>query len=211
MKFIRTSLLGLLALPLAAQSSGFNVGASLIFAPKQYFGSYDKAVHNNTGFVLDAGYDLNVYHTDVPARLTLSYINMPGKVDSYGMKTSLQSVQFAGDVFLQTPIPELRGLVGLSFNRYSMSNSSTNKFPSQGGVSGENWNPGDYNHHYPFRDCKGIKFGYRMGLEYAFSKQWSADVVLQQTELAGHSNSDPLLRKGGIDPSWLQLGFHFKF
>jgi len=211
MKFIRTSLLGLLALPLAAQSSGFNVGASLILAPKQYFGSYDKAVHNNLGFVLNAGYDLNVYHTDVPARLTASYANMPGKATDYGMKTSLQSLQLAGDVFLQTSLPELRGLVGLSVNRYYVSNSSTNSFPSEGGPKGENWVPSDYNHHYPFRDCKGYKFGYRVGLEYAFSKTLSADVVLQQTELAGHSNSDPLVRVGGVNPSWLQFGFHFKF
>jgi hypothetical protein len=199
MNFIRTSLLGLLALPMAAQSTGINVGAALIVAPKEYFGSYDKAVHNTIGGIINVGYDFNFYQTDVAGRATLSFASMPGKEDN-GLKTSLNSVQLAGDVFLQTPLQELRGVVGISLNEYSASFSGT-----------EDWQSSDSDRHFAFKDCKGLKFGYRLGIEYSFSKALSGEILIQQTELAGHSISDNFVRRGGVNPAWMQLGVHYQF
>ena len=199
MNFIRTSLLGLLALPLAAQSTGFNAGGALIVAPKEYFGAYDKAVHNTIGYVLNVGYDFNFYQTDVAGRATLSYNAMPGKEDN-GLKTSLNSVQLAGDVFMQTSLPELRGVFGLSINTYSATFSGI-----------EDWQTANSERHFAFRSCKGIKLGYRLGFEYAFNKSISGELLLQQTELAGKSIDDQYIRRGGINPSWLQLGVHYHF
>jgi hypothetical protein len=200
MNFIRTSLLGLLALPLAAQSTGFNVGGALILAPEEYFGSYEKAVHNNAGALINVGYDFNFYHTDIFGRGTLSFATMPGGEDN-GLKTSLSSVQLAGDVFLPTAIQNLHGVVGVSINYYSASFSGT-----------ESWDPNDVEHHFAFKDIEGLKLGYRLGLEYSFSKSLSGEILMQQTELAGHTIAgDTFIRRGGINPAWLQLGVHYHF
>lgn len=200
MNFIRTSLLGLLALPMAAQSSGFGVGGALIVAPKQYFGAYEKVTHNTFGFIVNGSYDTTVYQTDVPARLTVGVGFMPGK-EEYGLKTSLTQFQVAGDILLQTSVEGLHGVVGISVNYYSASFAGTEST----GVTG------DPRYNFPFKDCKGTKFGYRLGLEYAFNKSWSGELMMQQTELAGHSISDNAVRRGGINPAWLQLGVHYKF
>ena len=199
MNFIRTSLLGLLALPLAAQSSGFNASGALILAPSEYFESYSKAVNSSTGLLVNVGYDFNVYQTDVGGRATLGFGYMPG-TEKNGLKTSLTLVQLTGDIFLPTPAEGLRGVVGLSIDHWSASFSGT-----------ENWQPADVDHHFPFKDIKGLKGGFRLGLDYVVNKSVSAELVLQQTELAGHNGQDSFVRTGGINPAWLQLGVRYQF
>lgn len=200
MNFIRTSLLGLLALPLAAQSTGFNVGASVITAPAGYFDSYSKVTNNDIGFIINAGYNTHVYETEIAARGTLSIGFMPGK-DDHGLKTSLMQYQLAGDIFLDTALPELRGVVGLSINSYSASQSGT-----------EGTDKGNAATNFPFKTCSGLKLGYRLGFEYAVNKQIAVEALLQQTELAGSQIAgDDRTRKGGINPAWLQLGVHYNF
>jgi hypothetical protein len=195
MKSIRPFLLALLALPLAAQSSGFSVGGGLIAG----LDSYKKAVNSNTGFGVNAAFDTVVHGTDVPIRLQVGLDSMPGKATN-GLKTSLTHVQLASDLLVDTGVSGLRGLAGLSLNSYSASFSGT-----------ESTSASDASHHFPFKDVKGIKLGLRLGLEYAFDKAWSGEVVLQQTELAGQDKSDPLVRVGGVNPAWLQVGVRYRF
>ena len=122
---------------------------------------------------------------------------------------------------IQTSIPALRGIVGLSLNKYSakfegveIANIDQNVL----GV-GSNGQPittvddhrTEPEHHFPIRDTGGLKGGFRLGFEYSFNKSLSADVIFQQTELAGQNTSDPVQRAGGVNPSWLQVGVHYSF
>ena len=210
MNFIRTSLLGLLALPLAAQSTGFSAGGGLILAPsKQLFGSYEKAVHNKVGFDLNGAYDFKLYQTDVDARATLTAASMPGKATAYGLKTSLTLVQLSGDIFLSLGSENVRGLFGFSVNSYSASFSGKENTTDRAAAT----------QHFPFKDCSGLKMGFRVGVDYAITKSFSTEVIFQQTELAGSdlseqtnlTNSSPFVRAGGISPSWLQFGVRYHF
>lgn len=195
MNLARTCMLGLLALPLAAQSTNFSAGGALIYG----LDSYKKAVNNTTGLTLNLGYDTSVYKSGIPARLTFGVGLMPGK-ERNGLKTSLTLIQLAGDILIQTEVEGLRGIVGLSVNSYSA------KFSGY-----ESPAVFDAEHHFPFRDAKGLKGGVRLGLEYSFSKRWSGQALLQTTELAGRQRYDPLIRQGGINPAWLEFGARYRF
>jgi len=195
MNVVRTCMLGLLALPLAAQTTNFSAGGALILG----LDSYKKAVNNATGFMFNGGWDTTVYKSGIPARLSLGVGLMPGK-ESNGLKTSLTLVQLSGDILIDTDIRDLRALVGLSLNQY------TAKY-----AGAESPSTFDADHHFPFRDCKGIKGGLRLGLEYTFTKQITGEALFQMTELAGRQRTDTLIRKGGINPGWLQFGARYKF
>ncbi len=124
---------------------------------------------------------------------------MPGK-DLNGLKTSLTLVQLAGDLLVDTRVQGLRGVLGLSVNSY------TARFSGQ-----ESPSVYDVDHHFPFHDAKGLKGGLRVGLEYAFNRRWTGQALFQTTELAGRDRYDPLIRRGGINPGWLEFGFRYQF
>ena len=192
---LRTFLLGLLVLPLAAQSPGFSLTGGVILAND----SLKKATHNSTGFILAGDWGTQVWGTQVDARLGLLGASFPG-MEKNQLKTSLTLLQAHGDLVITTGLPALTGLVGLSFNSYAM---------SRAGI--ESTTPKDVDHHFPIRDAKGLKLGLRLGLNYAFSKQLSGELMFQQTELAGKDLSDPMLRQGGINPSWFELDVRWHF
>lgn len=195
MTFVRTFLMGLLALPLAAQSTNFSVGGSVLLG----LDSYKKAVNSNLGFMIDGGWETTLLKSGVPARVTLGAAFMPGK-DLNGLKTSLTDIQLAGDILLDTGVERLRGLFGISLNRYTARYSgeeSTSLF--------------DVDHHFPFHDVNGIKGGLRLGLEYAFTSRLAGQVIFQNTELSGRERSDPLIRKGAVNPAWIQFEGRYRF
>jgi hypothetical protein len=199
MNRIRISLLAMLALPLAAQDTGFSAGGGFIVAPKSYFGGYDKAVNNTLGYYVNGAYKMGTTDSKIAGRAGLTIGFMPGK-ERDGLKTSLTLYQVSGDLVIQTSIPSLSGVVGVSVNSYSASFSGV-----------ESQTADDTVHHFPFKNCKGIKGGLRLGLEYSFTKHLSGDLLFQQTELAGQVASDSFKRAGGINPAWLQLGLSYKF
>lgn len=202
MRILRYPLVALMVLPLGAQ--GLSVTGSWI----QSLDSLKKVTNASTAYLVGADCDLHFVGTDVPVRVGGSIADMPGK-EKFGLKTSLVLYQVHGDLFLQTGLPALRGLVGLSLNTYSMTKSGT-----------ENTDDAlDVDHHFPVGDAKGVKFGFRLGLEYRLSTRWYLELLLQQTELAGKDLSGDikapdgteLVRQGGINPAWLQLGVTYRF
>lgn len=201
MKLAKLSLLSLLALPLAAQSTGFSVGGALIYAPKAYFGALDKVTHNDSGFLITGAYTLKASDSDVAGRVSVSYATLPGKAHgALGLSTDLNLLQLSGDVIFPTSVSNLSGVVGLSLNSYSVKNSGV-----------ESATASDVDNHFPVKDGKGLKGGFRVGVEYAFTKAVKAEILLQQTELGGQNAHDPVLRIGGVNPSWLQLGVSYSF
>lgn len=193
---IRTFLLGALVLPLAAQESTFTVGGALINGLE----SLKKATNNGTAFLVGADYNTVVWSTQVPARIGLSFAAMPGS-ERYGLKTSLNLIQIHGDILLDGPTAAWHPVLGLSLNKYSMSRSGNENLDDST----------DVNHHFPVRDVKGMKVGFRVGLDYAVNNKWTVELMFQQTELAGKDTVDPYVRQGAINPGWIELGARFKF
>jgi hypothetical protein len=204
--FLRTSLLGLLALPLAAQSSGFSAGGAIIYG----FDSLKKVTNSNLGFTINGAFDTTIYGSDVPARISLAYANMPGKQTSYStpttdghLRTTLNLIQLSGDILVASSAPGLKGVFGISFNKYSLNQAGNEDTTAA--------NAGVPSAHFPLVDDKGVKLGLRLGAEYTITKQISAEVLFQQTELAGSQLNDKLVRKGGLNPAWLQFGARYHF
>jgi len=196
MKLIRSILTGVLALPLAAASpTGLSVGGGLILG----LDSYKKVVNNTTGFTLNAGWETQLLKSGVPARVGLGVATMPGK-ELNGLKTSLTLVQLTGDLLLDTPSPKVHGIFGLSLNSY------TAKFSGE-----ESSSIFDADHHFPFHDVKGLKGGLRLGLEYVQDRHLAFEAILQVTELAGRQRNDTLIRRGAVNPGWIQLGARYTF
>jgi hypothetical protein len=195
MKVLHTCLLGLLALPLAAQATPFSVGGAALLG----LDSYKKAVNNSTGFLMNVGWDTQIGRSGIPARLALGGGVMPGK-ELNGLKTSLSLLQLSGDILIATAVPNLRGVVGLSLNKY------TAKYAGE-----ESPSAFDSDHHFPFRDTTGIKGGLRLGLEYAWTTRVTGEALLQSTELAGRQRTDTLIRRGAINPGWIQVGARYRF
>ncbi len=194
-KLIRFSLVGLLALPLAAQDSGFSVGGSLILP----LDSLKKATNGGVSPSLQVDYRTKLYGTDVASRVGLGIASLPGQ-EKNGLKTSLNLVQAYGDLVLETPVSALQAFVGLSLNNYALTKSGV-----------ESQDPEDVAHHFPVRDVKGLKLGLRIGVTYAFTAQFSGEVLFQQTELSGKDLNDPLVRQAGVNPGWLQVGVRYAF
>ncbi|MDP2877249.1 MAG: hypothetical protein Q8O00_13765, partial [Holophaga sp.] len=174
------------------QGTGFSIGGGLLVGND----SLKKATNGSTGFHLGADYTVG---TQLPVRFGFTLASMPGSAVN-GLKTSLTLVQAHSDMVIETPAPALKALVGLSLNSYSMSRTGV-----------ESTDALDVDHHFPVRDVSGIKLGLRLGMSYAFTKQLSAEVVFQQTELAGKDLEDPMVRRGGINPSWFELGVRWHF
>jgi hypothetical protein len=116
------------------------------------------------------------------------------------LKTSLNLLQAHGDLLIETGRSSLHGLAGLSVNSYSMSRSGT-----------ESEDPQDRDHHFPLRDVKGLKLGLRLGINYAFTRNLSGELLFQQTELSGKDLEDPYVRQGGINPAWIELDVRYHF
>jgi hypothetical protein len=141
------------------------------------------------------------------------------------LKASLTLFQVSGDLVIQTGVPNLRAVFGVSINKYSASFSGkeitgvvyNRKLDAAKHVASDDTssvaydNNADTNEHFAFKDDAGFKGGFRMGLEYGFTKSLSAELLFQQTEFAGQNSHDSVLRGGGINPSWLQLGVSYKF
>lgn len=206
---LRTSLLGLLALPLAAQGTGFSAGGSVIYG----FDSLKKVTNNNLGLALTGSFEMPIAGSEIPGRVSLSYINLPGKQTHYAtpnsdgsLRTTLNAIQVGGDLLVASGIEGFKGVFGISFNQFKVNNAGNEDVST-----GPNGNAGDPNAHHPLVDDKGIKLGLRVGAEYSITKSISVEVLFQQTELAGRQKNDPLVRKGGLNPAWLQFGARYHF
>jgi hypothetical protein len=192
-KTIRTSILALLVLPVAAQAPGFSVAGGPILG----FESLKKATNNTVGYQLGADYTGHVPGTEIPARVGLAAASFPGK-ELNGLKTSLTLGQLHGDLLL--PFGTCYGIVGGSLNSYTMSRTGT-----------EGEDPLDVAHHFPVRDAKGLKLGLRLGVGFNLSKRIALEATFQQTELSGKDLNDEMVRSGGVNPGWLNLDLRFNF
>jgi hypothetical protein len=192
----RAMLLGLLALPLAAQSSPFSVDVGFING----LDSLDKATHKTTGLRVGADYQTVFTGTEVPVRVGLTWASLPGSPYN-GLKTSLTLSQLHGDILMDKFAHIVRPVLGVSLNHYSM---------SQSGIE-NTADPLDRDHHFPIREVKGVKIGVRAGVDFIMSNHLELEVLFQQTELAGKDLADPMVRAGGINPAWFEFNLRYRF
>ena len=171
--------------PLLGQGTGFSAQAGAIYG----FDSLEKVTRSRVGAAIGISYENSIYKTSNMFRLNLMWSTFPGKTDNItapGIKTSLTSVQFSGDVFLKTPVEKLKFFAGLSANSYSASYSPEKD---------------------PNKVADGIKMGIRTGLDYRYSQRLSFDATFQLTEL-GTSYAD---KGGGLNPAWMQFSARYHF
>jgi hypothetical protein len=196
---LKTKLMGLglaviaMAVPATAQDSGFYVGGSFSYASGMSL--KDTITKSDLGFVVDGGYVGKLASTDVPVRTSLSYLDFPGKKDA-GMKASLTGIELATDIFIKTPVDKLRLISGICLTKWSLKVDSDDLGSFTNSV-------------------KGIKFGGRIGADYAITPKLSAEMLLQVVELGTDQDftRQPNGLNGivGINPVWLQIGVKYHF
>lgn len=218
--------LAMLATPLSAQEKAltFNVGGAYMGT----LGDVQKVTAQDSAYQVSLGFTTHLYKTDVPFRVTLSDNMLQGKTHGVtGIKSSLNGIQLAGDVLINSGVENLSFVTGLSINKWSLSNKGTEPAggylafdPSQNVVSSSDptGNPtydpirNNPNNFFNLNEDKGIKFGARLGLEYRFSEHWTTDLLAQIIEVgtsAKNANGDSI--RGGINASWVQLGVKYHF
>lgn len=142
----------------------------------------------------DLGYGLHgdvTFHGDTPFRAGLGLNLFPGS----GSGSSLQDLQAYGDMLVKLPVDQLQLVFGLSLNRWKVDAK---------GPAGTSSSSVD-----------GLKFGARLGLDYAITRNLSAQALLQVSELGTTSvfkqNGDKRVGPEGINPAWIQLGVRYTF
>jgi hypothetical protein len=163
-------------------SKSWTAGVSLTAA----LDGLKEVTHETNGFVVDFGYNGRLGNTTVPFRASLGYQIFPGSAAETGLKQSLTSIQLAGDIFISSPWKDLQFITGLSLNKYKVKSESATFSTTE--------------------SVEGTKFGARLGMEYQFNPAWSAQLLVQMTELGTDSAAST-----GVNPSWLQAGVKFHF
>ncbi len=189
-------MLGGLGLSAQEASAPFAVGLHLISG----LDGLKNITNNSSGAIVDFSYQGSLAKTDVPYRAGLAFASFPGSSKD-GVKTSLTSVQLFGDIIIRTQVEHLNLITGLSLNKYSQKKTlDASADPSLG-------LPTD----------KGIKFGARLGIEYAFNRSWSSELMVQMTELGVQNRPNPTsddpanIGAYGANPSWVQVGVKWHF
>jgi hypothetical protein len=202
--------------PLAAQDSGpkFDLTASLLGAQN----SLKKVTHQDLAYGLGLGVKFILPKVEVPMKVGLATYDMPGK-QSGTIKSSLKLTQFYTDFYLTSTLPAWSVKFGFSANKYRVSNSGTETWVT------DPTNPGGFmpESAWAVTQDKGLKLGYRLGVDYNWSKHWGAELLFQLTELSGGEGKTIMVdgwygpeakllpNTGAVNPSWLQLGVRYTF
>lgn len=168
---------------LAAQETQktWSAGASCTVA----LDSLKNVTYNTYGYDVDFGYNGHLGNTTVPFRASVGYQYFPGTTNA-GLRQSLTSYQLAGDIFVASPWKDVQFITGLSVNRYKQENETATAKTKD--------------------NIKGTKLGARLGVEFGITPSWSAQVLLQLTEMGTNAN-----QSSGINPSWVQAGVKYHF
>lgn len=212
---MKRTLLLLLAsglLPAAAQDLQWQVGLTATHA----LDSLKKVTHASRGFGLSAGFQSNIPGTEVGARISLNRLSFPG--NQHGtVKSSLALTQLAGDVLVAMPHPKFKAVVGFSLNKYSVDNQGTELLVPEPDPTQGTPKPLRPIYVHAVKDTGGTKMGVRLGMDIAWNRSWTTEVILQQTDLSGASYTKPATgvqgytNVGAINPGWLQVTMRYTF
>lgn len=192
-KLMTLGLAGLAATGLQAQeASRFDVGFGVAVAAKEL-----KDITNSSFpavLPLDFGVNGMLAATDIPFRAALGVKVFPGKSQD-GVKNSMINYQLGGDLFIKTPVENLRLTAGLSVNKWRVKSEAM-------GVS-------------TTESIKGVKLGARIGLDFVINAHWTTNFTFEVVELGTgryqYQVTPARYADQGINPSWFQLGARYRF
>ena len=201
-----TILAGLASLPAFAEGGPtFHLGGSLL----NQLDSAKSITNNSLGYSITGGADWSTSHNYmVRTGLALNFLpgsafGQTGRTDAF-VKTSLSSYQVFGDILVPSSYKDLSFVVGLSLQKWNYKTSKPATSVSPIGADASSGN------------IKGVKFGMRLGLDWKVNARWSAELMLQQTELGSQDNE---LKGNTTDsrylsnenPGWFQVGVRYHF
>ena len=205
----------------AGDPSRFDVGGAVIGG----LGTLQKQGGMKSGVSLDGGWTMSVSDTS-RSRLRVGFAvsqfmgSDENGVDNTGMvpvastlKTSLTSYQASSDLLLPMGNTNFSYVLGLSLSKYaykttgaapgvysSLGIDHSTFDPNSGTISGDANGSGSW---------PGLKFGFRMGVEYDITSKVAMNVLFQQTEF-GRADAFPQQRRS-LNPAWLQVGVKYSF
>lgn len=187
----------LMAGPVAeAQDTKFFVGGGLMANLDSA-----KAITNKTmAFNIQGGMDFK-FQEKLVFRPGFQVNFFPG-AEKAGVKTSMRSYQVFGDFVYPTGLVDnLNFSFGLSVNRYLY--DSTFADPSSFDPEFQ-WAPTD-----SYTQVYGTKLGFRVGVDYRIQRNFSVELLFQQTELGSPVGDDQ--HYANQNPAWIQVGARFHF
>lgn len=206
---ILTVLAGILAVPLSAQTKSWSLdaGGALLWAAP----ALEKVTHNKMGYQIEGGFSFK-FPNGLPSRVSVAHYEMPGK-DFGTIKSSLKLNQIAWDLYLDSSLKQWVFKVGLSGNRYSVANSGTETWVTDG------HNPSGKSPQYVWAvtssGARSWKLGIRAGVEYRWTPKLTSELLFQATELSGGERrgapNATYPNYGGINPTWIQFGCRYTF
>lgn len=160
-----------------------------------------KAITNkSTAFNIQGGMDFKLQEK-LLFRPGFQVNFFPGS-EKGGVKTSLRSYQVFGDfVYPMGLVDNLNLSFGLSVNRYQY--DSTYADPASFDPEFQ-WAPTS-----AYAQVYGTKLGFRAGLDYRIQRNFSVELLFQQTELGNPKGDDQ--HYANQNPAWIQVGARFHF
>ena len=187
-----------------AANSGFTVWGSYTFKT-------DAGIYVRPGLAINTliGSDVNAVPANADALAATGPYTIPGSA----IKHNLTS----GQVFAVFVVPIFNNradwIVGLSLNKYRLkvSDALAGQYsPVDLDAATRSGSPvvrsGDAN---GTLSVPGYKFGLRFGVDYRINKQFSVQLLLQQTELGRIYSKATQMPT--LNPAWLELGASYKF
>jgi len=219
MSFAKRISLGIVALALPGVMAHAADGPTL-FVGGGLLGGLDSTktvTHSTLGFSVTGGADFRVADGSYGFRPGVAVYFLPGSAQD-GVKTSLTNFQVYGDIVFDSGIKNLSFTAGLSVQRWYY------KTNADAGVVSP----------YQLDDkgfLNGTKLGLRLGMEYQFTKNLSAELLFQQTDFgskdgeakgntySSSGNFPPptpaqegaLINGTNVTPAWIQLGIKYHF
>jgi hypothetical protein len=219
LSFAKRISLGIVALALSSVMAHAADGPTL-FVGGGLLGALDSTktvTHSTLGFNVTGGADFRAADGTYGFRPGVAIYVLPGSTQD-GVKTSLTNFQVYGDVVFDSGIKNLSFSGGLSVQRWYYKTTADAGVVSPLGFDDKGF-------------LNGTKLGLRLGVEYRFSKSFTAELLFQQTELgskdgdakgnvySSNGNFPPptpaqegaLINGTNTNPAWLQVGVKYHF
>ena len=169
--------------------------------------SLKKVTHNTLGLNVNISTQMPIASSNVLFRPGLGLSLFSGKFGQNNdidngvvveSKTQLVNLQATFDIMVPAVLVDNLTLVtGLSVNQWRYSGQTKGGNPHPFGLDGS-YAPDD------------VKLGFRVGMDYRISKQWSSEVLFQMVEFGSRDKSNDI-HYHNFNPTWLQFGVKYHF